>query len=357
MDKIILYVIGIFFIVGAIDYLLGNKLNLGIKFEEGIKSMGGLAIGMVGIYSLAPIISKFLIKIIYPISKAGGFDPSIFPASFFAVDMGGYNMSLQLAYSKPMALFSGIIIASTMGATLSFSIPVALGMIGKEDEIYFSKGTMVGIISIPVGCFAAGLLCNLNLKTLCWNLIPILIFDIILTFFLLKLTSITVKIFGYFGRLIIVLSIFGLAAEGVNSIFGIMIFKGLAPLSESAVIVLRIALVLAGAYTMLEVINKIFKYRLEVMAERFKINSVSILCLIGNLASNLLVFSNYKEMNPKGKLICTAFAISGAFVFGGQLGFVSAAAPNMILPFVVAKLLSGIISIFMADVLYRYNKI
>ena len=40
MDKLILYLIGSFFVIGAIDYITGNHLKLGGKFEEGIKTMG-----------------------------------------------------------------------------------------------------------------------------------------------------------------------------------------------------------------------------------------------------------------------------------------------------------------------------
>lgn len=39
MDKLILYLIG-FFVIGAIDYITGNHLKLGGKFEEGIVTMG-----------------------------------------------------------------------------------------------------------------------------------------------------------------------------------------------------------------------------------------------------------------------------------------------------------------------------
>ncbi len=46
--------------ISGIDYILGNKFKLGEKFEEGIKSMGVLALSMIGIYSLAPIISNGL---------------------------------------------------------------------------------------------------------------------------------------------------------------------------------------------------------------------------------------------------------------------------------------------------------
>ena len=38
---------------------------------------------------------------------------------------------------------------------------------------------------------------------------------------------------------------------------------------------------------------------------------MSLASILGNLASNLLIFASYKEMNPKGKVICTAFGVSG----------------------------------------------
>ena len=60
MDKIVLYLIGSFFVIGGIDYILGSPLKLGVKFEEGIKTMGALGLGMIGIYSLAPILSNLL---------------------------------------------------------------------------------------------------------------------------------------------------------------------------------------------------------------------------------------------------------------------------------------------------------
>jgi len=40
MDKIIAYIIGTFFVIGAVDYILGSPLKLGGKFEEDIRTMG-----------------------------------------------------------------------------------------------------------------------------------------------------------------------------------------------------------------------------------------------------------------------------------------------------------------------------
>lgn len=353
MDKFVLYIIGTFFILGGIDYIVGSPLKIGGKFEEGIKTMGALGLGMIGIYSLAPILSNVLASVIVPISKALGLDPSIIPSAFLAVDMGGFQIAGELASTKEMGLFSGIIIASTLGATISFSIPVAIGMISKEDERYFSKGVMIGITSIPFGCLAAGVWSKINIGTLTWNLLPIFIFSILLGIGLLKFHNVLMKVFNIFGKLIMALSILGLLLQGVEAIFQIKVISGLAPLSESTYIVGKIAFVLAGAYPMLEVINRIFKEGIEKIGEKFGINSFSVAGILGNLASNLLIFGTYGKMDPKGKVICTAFAVSGAFVFGGQFGFVSGIAPEMLGAFIISKIIAGIISIIIALWLYE----
>lgn len=357
MDKFVLYLVGSFFVVGAIDYITGNHLKLGEKFEEGIKTMGALGLGMIGILSLAPIFTDFLAAEIIPIFKALHLDPSIVPAALLAVDMGGYQMAKELALTKEMGAFSGIIIASTLGATISFSIPVALGMLSKEDEKYFSKGVLVGIITIPIGCLAAGLWQKVDINILVWNMVPIFVFAIILGVGLLKAPKIFMIFFNVFGKLIISLSTVGLLLQGIDVIFDVTLVSGLAPLSESTLIVAKIALFLGGAYPMLSLINRIFKSSFEKIGDKLGINSASVAGILGSLASNLLVFGTFKEMNPKGKVVCAAFGISGAFVFGGQFGFVSGVAPDMLGAFIISKLTAGVLSIVLAAWLYeRENK-
>lgn len=352
MDKLILYVIGAFFVIGAIDSITGNRLKLGEKFEEGIKTMGALGLGMIGIISLVPIFTDFLSAVIIPICRVFGLDPSIVPALFLAVDMGGYQMATELAATEEMGAFAGIIIASTLGATISFSIPVALGMLSKEDENYFSKGVLVGILTIPIGCFVAGLWQGINVSLLVLNLIPIFLFAVILGIGLLKAPQVFIKVFNLFGKLIVCLSVIGLLLQGIDVILGIKLVANLAPLAESTEIVAKIAIVLGGAYPMLACINRLFTHRFEKIGKKFGINAVSVAGILGGLASNLLIFGTFKDMNPKGKVVATAFGVSGAFVFGGQLGFVSGVAPDMIGAFIVAKLTAGILSIVLAIWLY-----
>lgn len=353
MDKIILYTIGLFFVIGGMDYIFGSPLKLGNKFEEGIKTMGALALGMTGIYSLAPIISKLLSSFILPFSKFLKMDPSIIPSAFIAVDMGGYQIATKIALSKEIGQFSGVIIASSLGATISFTLPVALGLISKDDEKYFLKGVLIGIVSIPFGCFAGGLWQGININILLYSLWPILLLAMIFVIGLVKLPKVLIYTFKVFGKFIISLSIIGLLLQGLYAILGIELISGLVPIKECMYIVGKIAFVLGGAYPMLTVLNRIFKEGFERLGKRLDINSASVSGLIGNLASNLLIFGTYKEMDSKGKIICTAFGVSGAFVFGGQLGFVSGVAPNMLGAFIISKFAGGLVSILLAKWLYE----
>ena len=59
-DKFIILVISIGILLGAIDRIFNNKFGLGEKFEDGLNSIGPLALSMVGIVSLSPMISNFI---------------------------------------------------------------------------------------------------------------------------------------------------------------------------------------------------------------------------------------------------------------------------------------------------------
>ena len=61
--------------------------------------------------------------------------------------------------------------------------------------------------------------------------------------------------------------------------------------------------------------------------------------------------SLFSKMNKKGKILNAAFSLSGAFVFGGQLGFIASVNPASVTWFVVVKLLAGILGLVIANVL------
>lgn len=344
---------GVFFVISAVDYVFGSHYKLGQKFEEGIKTMGPLGLGMMGILSLAPVLSNVLSKVIMPISEALNIDPSIVPAMFFAVDMGGFQMSSDLSISKDIGLFAGVVVASTIGTVISFTIPVAMSIIEEGDIEYFFKGVLIGTISLPIGCLAAGIFLGLKLNILLWNIMPTFVVSLMLSVSLLLIPKGIIKVLNIFGKIIVALSIGGLILQGIDILFGYKIINNLAPFSEVSFIIVKISIVLSGAYPMIYMINRLFGSNLEKIADRFGLNKEAVSGLIGNLASNLLIFGIYKEMNPKGKVVAAAFSVSGAFVIGGQFGFVSGLAPQMLGSFMLAKIIAGIISIVLASWIYE----
>ena len=74
--------------------------------------------------------------------------------TFIAVDMGGYQLADALAETREswiMAMVTGYM----AGATIVFSIPVALKMLEKRDRKYLALGVMSGLLAIPIGVLVA----------------------------------------------------------------------------------------------------------------------------------------------------------------------------------------------------------
>jgi ethanolamine transporter len=352
VNKLVLYTICIFFVIGGIDYILDNKFKIGEKFEEGIKAMGPLAMAMVGIYSFIPMMSKLISIFLNPLAHLIKIDPSIIPSSLLATDMGAFQLSKILSASNEMSLFSGVILASNLGAAISFSIPLAMSIISKEDYKYYAKGVIAGLITIPFGAFIGGMLQGINYFVLIWNLTPIIVLALLCSTGLLYFSKISLKIITMFGKGIFYLSIFGLILQGINSITGYEYIKGLTPINESISIVGKISIVLAGAYPMIMILNKVFNSIFTKLGKYIGVNEEAVCGILGNLASNLLVYMTFTKMNNKGKVVASAVSISSSFVLGGQLGFISNVAPKMIVPFIASKLSAGILSIVIACYIY-----
>lgn len=353
INTIIIYIMVFFMCIGAIDRVLGNRFGYGKKFEEGIMSMGTLALAMLGVISFSPIIADFLKPIISPFYRILGADPAMFAGTILANDMGGYILSQELGNSFQTSMFSGLFLSATMGTTLSFSIPVAFGIIDKKDHLYLSKGVLAGISTIPFGCFLGGVVAKFSLKMIILNLIPIIIFTIFICWCLIKYPEKISHGFFLFGKFIFLLTTLGLALQIIEVLTGNVILPGMLPLSEGIKTVGSIAITLAGAFPMLHFITKFFTKPLISLGKIFKINEKSMAGLIATLAHNIPMFNLLHEMDNRGKLLCIAFSVSGAFSLGSHLGFTAGIDKLLVFPVLVTKLSGGISAIFVANYIYN----
>lgn len=348
INEVILYIMVFFMVLGAADKCLGNKFGLGEKFEEGFMAMGSLTIAMVGVVSLAPVLANILKPVIVPLFTAVGADPSMFATSLLACDMGGYPLAKELAQTPEAGKFAGVILGSMMGPTIVFTIPVALGIIEKEDYKFLATGVLAGIITIPVGAFIGGIAAGFNVGMVLINLVPIIIFAGLIALGLWLIPDKMINGFNVFGKGVVIVITIGLAAIIIETLTGIKVIPGMAPISEGINIVGAIAIVLAGAFPMVYVITKVFKKPLMKLGGLLGMNEIAAAGMVATLANNIPMFGMMKDMDPKGKVVNVAFAVSAAFVFGDHLGFVAGVEKDMIFPMIVGKLVGGITAVILA---------
>lgn len=356
MAQTLATIMAVFAVIGALDKITGNHLKLGDEFEKGITTLGPLSLSMLGMMTIAPALSTVLIPVITPVATAVGFDPSALAGILIANDMGGAALADSIAADKTLGAFHGLCVASMLGATISFTIPVALHSSKKENHDDVLLGLLCGISTIPVGCFISGLVMGISPLTVLINLLPALLISVIIVIGLLKFPKITIKIFSVFGKIISVMITCGLALGIFQTLTGKIILKNTAPLMESAATVFTICITLAGTFPLIAIISKILKKPLSALGRKMELDDTSVVGLIATLANSIATMESADKMNRKGRVLNLAFAVSAAFVFGDHLAFTLSYNGAHIIAVIVGKLIAGITAIVVASVLVKKIK-
>ena len=346
--EILIYIMAGFAVLGAIDRILGNRIGIGKEFEDGILAMGSLAMAMLGIISLAPVLANALRPVVVPVYAFLGADPAMFAGTILACDMGGASLAQAMTSDPEAALLGGVLGGSMLGATIVFTIPVAIGILRPEDRPAMAKGILAGIVTIPVGILAGGLTAGFPLIKVLRNLIPIVLIAVLIALGLWKAERWMIKGFGIFGKGVVAVITVGLAAAIVEGLTGFAIIPGMAPIEDGFLTVGAIAIVLAGAFPLVWTVTKLLRKPLLRVGRWLGINDTAAGGLIATLANSIATFGMVKDMDERGKVVNIAFAVSAAFVFGDHLGFTAGFAPEMLLAMIVGKLAGGISAIFVA---------
>lgn len=147
--------------------------------------------------------------------------------------------------------------ASTLGATLVFNIPVGLGIIKKEQQPDFVRGLLVGVIAIPFGSFFGGLSAGFPLALVAANIAPVAVISILLAVGLKFIPRQMTRGCLIFGYLVSAAGCVGLACAGFESITGVVLIPGMAPVEEGMATVAEIAIVLSGTFPVLAILMKV----------------------------------------------------------------------------------------------------
>ena len=352
-DQILIAVMAIFAVLGAADRILGNHLGLGPEFENGILAMGSLALAMVGIVSLAPVLASWLRPVVVPLYRFLGADPAMFAGTILACDMGGGSLAQEMTEDPRAALLGGVITGSMLGATVVFTIPVAMGILRPEDRPAMAKGILCGVVTIPVGVLVGGLAAGYPFMMVLRNLTPILIIGALIALGLWRAEEGMIRGFAVFGKIIVAVITAGLAAAIVEELTGFVLIPGMAPISEGFQTVGAIAIVLAGAFPLVYTVTKLLKKPLMAVGKLLGINDAAAAGLVACLANSIAAFEMVKDMNRRGKVVCIAFSVSAAFVFGDHLGYAAGFAPEILPAMIAGKLAGGVAAVAAALLLTR----
>lgn len=157
VGTVVVYIIMACALVGCIASVVKPESELGREFVAGIDSIGPIFLPVAGIMASAPFLTAFVSSVFGPAYSFLGADPAMAATTFIAVDMGGYQLADALAQTREswiMAMITGYM----AGATIVFTIPVALKMLKKADRKYLALGVMSGLLAIPIGVLVASVI-------------------------------------------------------------------------------------------------------------------------------------------------------------------------------------------------------
>lgn len=366
-------------LAGAIASVIKPESGLGKEFVAGIDSLGPIFLPVAGVMASAPFLTAFVSNVFGPLYDAVGADPAMAATTFIAVDMGGYQLADALAQTREswiMAMVTGYM----AGATIVFTIPVALKMLEKKDRKYLALGVMSGLLAIPIGVFAASAIIAftnpviretvstnseatyqlaLGFATIGRNLLPLVVICAVLALGLKFKPDAMIKGFIVFGRvlesvlkIVFVLVVIEYFTGVFSAVFGGFGFDPIIADDEDIFRALEvagaIAMMLCGAFPMVWLIKRFLSRPLGAIGRVFGLSTDATAGLLAASANVLAALSMVKDLRAKDKVIVLSFAVCCAFLFGDHLSFTANFQPSLIVPILLGKLVGGVCAIAFA---------
>lgn len=347
VNEILLILLAVGAALGGIDLMLGNRFGLGEQFEKGFQMLGPVALSMAGILCLAPVLTKILGPLVTPLCDLLRLDPGVF-GSILAIDMGGYQLSVELAKDPRFGLFSGVILSSIFGCTLVFTIPVGVGFLKAQDRPYFIRGILIGLITMPFSIVTSGLMLKFPLVSLLWNCLPILLLSVLLGIGVLYRANAMMVILEKFAAFIRIVAVFGLTVSAVSHLSGWEILPGILPLEESMQTISSICIVMLGSMPLAQIIQQLLRTPLRLISERTGLNSASTTALLLGLVTATPALAMLPQMNHRGKVVISAAFVSCICLIGAHFAFANALYPQMVPAQLAAKAFGGLLAAIIA---------
>ncbi len=380
VGNIVIYMIMCCALIGAVCSILDESSPTGQQFLEGIGSIGAIFLPVAGIMAAAPYITAFVTSVFTPMFDAVGADPCMAATTFIAVDMGGYQLAFDLAKTKEswiMAMMTGYM----AGATIVFSIPVALKMIDREDRPCLALGVMSGLLAIPFGVLVSSLIIaatspevrsiiattgaadyrlQLTMLQIAHNLVPLAIICGLLALGLLLIPDRMIRGFIILGRLmdaalrlVFVCCVIEYFTGVFSKVLGGWGFEPIIAddkdINRALEISGYIGIMLCGAFPMVYLIRTKLAKPLGWLGSKIGLSADCTAGILAASANVLALFAMVRKLEPADKVRTIAFSVCCAFLFGDHLAFAANFQPSLILPIMGGKLAGGIIAVIFAQ--------
>lgn len=383
LGTIVVYIVMACAVVGCVASVIKPESELGQQWQFGIESIGALFLSVAGVWASIPYLKAFIGAVFGPIYAAIGADPSMAATTFIATDMGGYQLAEELAQTKEswiMAMATGYM----AGATIVFTIPVALKMIPRKDQKYLALGAMSGFLAIPFGVLGTSVILALShpmiretaatnvgatyqlalsFSQITVNLVPLIIICVALALGLKFKPDAMIKGFMVFGRamesalkIILVLCV----VEYFTGIFTTLIGDawGFDPILATEDDLMRCleacgctGMMLCGAFPMVWLIRKFLAKPLDKLGHTVGLSSDAVTGILAACANLLALVAMIGSMRARDKVITLSFAVCCAFILGDHLSFTANFQPTLIVPIMLGKLIAGVLAIVFARLL------
>ncbi|MBQ6504692.1 MAG: ethanolamine utilization protein EutH [Flexilinea sp.] len=337
MNVVISWILAIFAVIGGLDYLFGNKLGLGSKFERALSLMGPMATSITGVIVMVPILSWALQHSIVPLFSMIGFDPGVF-GGLIPIDWGGFFLAKDLAIDPRMGLFGGVNVAGTFGTALSFAVPMGMRVLKeKKKQDAFARGILEGLVILPVSLILGGLAAGLGLGEILWHSLPILILSGLVLFGIWKNLPLMVRIFTVFSQILRAIGIIGITVGAFQQMAGVTLIPGITPILDAMRIIAMITVTMLGCLPLSEFLTRILRKPLESLAKKVRTSPEALSDPIMTVASGTAGIIAMQDFDERGIELNAAFVVYAVSALSAQLSFILNNAPDYMASYMVTK--------------------
>ncbi|MCI6820722.1 MAG: ethanolamine utilization protein EutH [Clostridiales bacterium] len=374
---IITWIIMICAAIGLIGYIKNPDEGVGREFATAFSYMGIVFIPFAGMLAALPYLEEAILFLFGGLFELIGADVAIAGAIVTGPDMGGWQLTERLS-ANPETWMIGIFLCYLAGPILSYTMPIGFSMLDKRDYKYFGLGTMAGVLSIPFGVFIMVLICKIgrimirpgistdaestyaldfHWDQIFINMIPIIVFCVVLAILMKVIMDIMVKIFMVLGRIVeigvrvvVVLCIIEYFTGFFSGLFGS--HWKFAPMLADEVDQSRgieqtgyVIFMMAGAFPMVYLIKKYVGKIAGEIGEKIGFSSNGVVGIISSWADIIIAFGFFNRIRPVDKVKLTAYGVCGSWIVASHLSITVTFQPNLVAVVLLGKILAGIIGV------------